>query len=99
MFRTVNIDLSENDILCKLQYWLRLGGGGDNPLKGRNQVMSTFYRFPRLFPQLTEETVAKKSLAAILTDRKQIVLPWYFNTFVIMKRYRHVYPVGILVPK
>lgn len=52
-------------------------------------------RFPRLFPQLTEETVAKKSLAAILTDRKQIVLPWYFNTFVIMKS---ILPVSCLYP-
>ena len=44
------------------------------------------FRFPWLFPKLTEEVVAKETVSAILRNKKQIIVPWYFNLVVFMKR-------------
>ncbi|KAK3581349.1 hypothetical protein CHS0354_016193 [Potamilus streckersoni] len=52
-------------------------------------------RFPRLFPALSEDYVAEKSVHAVLKNKKQILLPWIMNVLIFV---RSITPVKVLLP-
>lgn len=53
------------------------------------------FRFPKLFPPLTEDHVARASVNAVLTNRKQITLPYYFYFVLFL---RGILPVSCMTP-
>ena len=49
--------------------------------------LSKYFRFPWLFPPLRQTYVAKKTVDAILTNQRVLIMPRIMYFFVILKRY------------
>ncbi|KAL5014409.1 hypothetical protein ScPMuIL_008679 [Solemya velum] len=67
-----------------------------HPYQVNNDMFSgVTIRFPWLFPILTEEYVAQKTVNAVLVNKKQILLPriWYFIVWM-----QSLLPVSTLLP-
>lgn len=44
-------------------------------------------RFPRLFPPLKPETVARRTVEAVQLNQALLLLPWTMHALIILKRY------------
>lgn len=55
--------------------------------RGRPTVCLPGFRFPKLFPPLKPETVARRTVEAVQLNQALLLLPWTMHILILLKRY------------